>query len=176
MKSELDKRLSKLFTSMKTRCYNPNFLRYDRYGGRGITICQEWLDDRNKFIAWAKENGYKPKLSIDRKDNNKGYSPSNCRFITQAEQMKNTCQLRSNNSTGYRGVHLNQDNRKRLNGNKPKLKKKNPYSTAVVINGKKVHIGSYATAIEAGKAYNKYVIEHHLGYTLNPIQTEKDLS
>lgn len=74
---------------MKNRCYNENADRYSDYGGRGITIYEEWLFDFDKFSLWAYANGYKPGLTIDRKDNNDGYYPWNCRWITKAEQNRN---------------------------------------------------------------------------------------
>jgi hypothetical protein len=82
-------KLYSCFLLMKARCNNSNNPKYYRYGGRGIKICAEWSD----FIAfkeWSLENGYNEGLSIDRIDNNDGYSPSNCRWVTHAENMRNT--------------------------------------------------------------------------------------
>lgn len=82
-------RLYIMFKGMKSRCYNSHTDHYKYYGGRGITICDEWLNDPQMFIDWALSNGYQDCLSIDRIDNNKGYSPDNCRFVEPAEQMRN---------------------------------------------------------------------------------------
>lgn len=81
-------RLYKVYTSMKSRCYNPSERSYHSYGGRGITICDEWLHDFKAFYDWAIANGYQGdgKRSIDRIDVDKGYSPDNCRFISMHEQ------------------------------------------------------------------------------------------
>lgn len=87
------KRLYKVWQGMKERCYNKNNHAYMNYGGRGITVCEEWLDPRN-FIKWALENGYdenapRGQCTLDRINNYKGYSPNNCRWVSMNEQTKN---------------------------------------------------------------------------------------
>jgi len=77
--------LYKIWGYMKDRCYNKNKSNYHRYGGRGIKMCQDWRDDPQSFISWALSNGYKEGLSIDRINNDDDYKPSNCQFISQAE-------------------------------------------------------------------------------------------
>lgn len=97
-------RLNRIYDNMKSRCYNPNMKNYKYYGGRGITICKEWLNSEKitkskiihnhslgwiAFKEWAFQNGYNDKLTLDRIDVNKGYSPENCRWVTQKQQCNN---------------------------------------------------------------------------------------
>ena len=74
---------------MMERCTNPNCVGYERYGARGITVCQEWIDSPQAFVDWALANGFSPELQIDRIDNDKGYSPDNCRWVTARENIRN---------------------------------------------------------------------------------------
>lgn len=83
-------RVYKIWQGMKTRCYNPNRKYYNRYGGRGIKVCQEWLDDFMNFYNWAMNNGYNDKLSIDRINVNGNYEPNNCRWVNKKIQARNT--------------------------------------------------------------------------------------
>lgn len=77
-----------IWNGIMQRCYNPKNKRYYDYGGRGVKVCDEWLD-ANVFGKWAEENGYKKGLQIDRIDNDGNYEPSNCRFVTPKENMQN---------------------------------------------------------------------------------------
>ena len=97
-------RLYRIWHGMKSRCYfckNPNFCDY---GARGITVCDEWKNSFRAFYDWAMANGYADNLTIDRKDNDKGYSPENCRWITNKEQQNNK---RNNTPIEIDGVTMN---------------------------------------------------------------------
>ena len=87
---------------IKTRCYNDKYDFYERYGGRGIFVCEEWINNFSAFRDWCINNGFKPGLQIDRINNNKGYSPGNCKWSTRTEQIRNrsnTVYLDNNNET-----------------------------------------------------------------------------
>lgn len=82
-------RLRGVWENMIQRCHNPNNRQYSNYGGRGITVCESWRDDYSRFKEWALENGYAQGLTIDRINNDDGYSPQNCRWATYKEQGRN---------------------------------------------------------------------------------------
>lgn len=83
------KRLRSIYSGMKLRCYNEDNINYKYYGGKGITICDEWMESFDNFYHWAINNGYANELTIDRIDSNKGYSHDNCRWVTKREQSYN---------------------------------------------------------------------------------------
>ena len=88
-KDGISERLYRIWKGMKTRCYYKKGSDFKHYGGRGITICDEWKNDYSVFRDWALANRYDDSLSIDRIDNDKGYSPKNCRWATQSQQVLN---------------------------------------------------------------------------------------
>lgn len=89
------------YRNMMTRCFNEKATGYEYYGGRGITVCQHWVDD---FYNFYKDMGPRPdNCSIDRVDNNKDYTPTNCRWATHTEQSHNSS---ASTSITYEGVTL----------------------------------------------------------------------
>lgn len=82
-------KLYHVWANMKQRCLNSRNKRYKDWGGRGITVCKEWLESYDNFKAWALSSGYHEGLSIDRIDNDGDYCPDNCRWATASEQRRN---------------------------------------------------------------------------------------
>lgn len=98
-----NQRLCRIFYEMRDRCLNSNLKCYKNYGGRGIKVCDEWLDKKNgrvNFYNWAMKNGYRDDLTLDRINNNGNYEPSNCRWVTRKEQQNNR---RNNRYITYKG-------------------------------------------------------------------------
>lgn len=82
---ERNERLVRIWHNMKQRCYNKNAKGYQWYGGKGVKICEEWMQSFKAFQDWAVANGYADNLTIDRIDSDKDYCPENCRWITHSE-------------------------------------------------------------------------------------------
>ena len=149
-------RLYNTWVKIKGRTLNPKYKFFHDYGGRGITICDEWKNDFMSFYNWAISNGYEENkdLSIDRIDNDGNYEPDNCRWTTKTIQSRNQ-RIRKNNKTGYKGVYYHKSTGK---------------YQASIKDGKQKYLGLYPTAVEAGIAYNNYIIENNLeGFILNEI-------
>ena len=134
-------RLYFIWTNMLTRCNNPKNAKYRCYGAQGITVCDDWKDFA-KFRDWALNSRYQDDLTIDRIDGKKGYYPENCRWATLRQQC---CNKRPQGRSGLKGVYL-------LKGR---------WKAKIGVKGKSIHLGTFDTAIEAAKAYNKAAQEHH---------------
>lgn len=96
-------RLYQTWQNMRERCYSTKNKVYDYYGGRGIGVCDDWRYNFSSFYEWAMQNGYNDKLTIDRIDVNKGYSPDNCQWVTMKQQCRNK---RNNLYLDYNGESI----------------------------------------------------------------------
>ncbi len=146
-----------VWSSIKTRCRNSNSEHYSDYGERGIDICDEWHDNCIVFKDWALSNGYKEGLEIDRKDNNKGYNPDNCRFVSHSVNCTNRRKRRNTYNT-YIGVNNNGVR----------------FSSKISMGGINIYLGTFDTAEEAAMARNLYIVENKLPHTLNVINTKEN--
>lgn len=133
-RNEKMERLYNIWNCMKTRCYNKTREDYELYGGRGITVCDEWLHDFSAFRKWSLANGYDESLTLDRIDANGDYCPENCRWADKCTQARNQ-RISRTNKTGYAGVQHR--------GNK--------FTAYIIVNGKHLHLGTFATIEEAAK-------------------------
>jgi hypothetical protein len=82
-------KLYRIWRAMKLRCYTPSHPGFKRYGGRGIGVCVEWRTSYHLFLQWALDSGYSNDLEIDRRDNDQGYGPENCRWVDRNTQARN---------------------------------------------------------------------------------------
>ena len=137
-------RIYQCWADMKGRCLNSRHKWFNHYGGRGITVCGEWMEFE-PFAEWAYSHGYADNLTIDRIDNNKGYCPENCKWSTQHEQSMNKRHLA--NANGFVGVHK-------------RISRGNVYYSAEVCRNRKfIYVGNYKTPEEASAARTRYIKE-----------------
>ena len=140
------------WSGLVARCNNPNSSGYYKYGARGITVCEEWLDVKN-FVAWAEATH--PNIagvSLDRIDNDGAYSPENCRWANASIQGINQ-RMRKSNTSGYVGVYWH--------------KGKGTWDAKVAINNRSNHLGSFKIKEEAVQARDNYIIQNNLPHKLS---------
>ena len=145
-------RFYKTWKHMVDRCNNPKIKAYKDYGGRGISVCEDWLDIRN-FVDWCdlthpNQEGY----TLDRINNDKGYSPENCRWVDKSTQAINR-RMRRTNTSGFVGVGFN--------------KSKGKWEASLKLNNIYKYIGSFLTIEEAAQARDNYIIENNLPHKLS---------
>lgn len=131
---------------MRNRCGNAKQKCFKSYGGRGIRVCQEWIDDFPAFFAWAMKNGYRRGLEIDRIDVDGNYEPGNCRWVDKFEQARNK---RPWGQSKFMGVWKN--------GKR--------WSTQVMVHGKIILRASYVSEEEAARARDAVAVP--LGFRPN---------
>lgn len=140
-------RINNEYRHMKDRCLNSKSQIYENYGGRGISICDEWLGENGfiNFYNWAIKNGYSDKLTLDRINNDGNYEPDNCRWTTKTVQSINR-RTNKNNASGIKGVYWS--------------KKDKSWYAQITLNKKCIHLGYCKSKEEAvekrRKAENKY--------------------
>jgi hypothetical protein len=152
--------LYRALKNMLQRCLNPNNKNYSRYGGRGITVCLEWSSNPEVFVNWAYENGWRKGLHIDRRDNDLGYCPMNCRVVTPLVNCHNKAALMSSNSSGYAGVSFYVS----LGKFKSHIK------SCTLNNGVDVYLGVFNTAEEAVEARNSYIVTNSLPHKVQELK------
>ena len=136
---------------MIDRCTNHKSKKYENYGGRGIEVCDRWLDINN-FIEDMFPS-FIEGLTLDRINNDLGYSKENCRWANQNIQSRNTRKIRANNTSGFRGVCWHKKDKK--------------WVARVKVNNNQIILGYYKSAMDAAKAYDNYIIKNNLEHTRN---------
>lgn len=129
------RQIYKAWQSLRQRCNNPHDKDYHNYGGRGISVCDEWDKSSAAFIEWSLANGFQPGLSIDRIDVNGNYCPENCRWTTATQQARNR-RVERINKTGVNGVHMD----------------RGKFRAIIYVNNKKIDLGRHETLEQAAAA------------------------
>ena len=140
----------KTWKSMMGRCYYLKNKHYQSYGGRGITVCDEWLDVAN-FVAWAEET-YIEGMTMDRINNDGNYEPTNIRWADKTTQQLNQ-RIQKNNTSGFVGINWHKGN--------------NKWVAKIKVNKIVIHLGYFNSVQEAVEARDNYIIENNLSHKLS---------
>jgi transcription antitermination factor NusG len=142
--------LFKTWAALIHRCTNTNIAKYEYYGGRGIKVCEEWLDVKN-FIEWA-EATYIDGYTLDRINNDGNYEPDNCRWASKTIQCCNQ-RIRKDNTSGYVGIKASAN--------------KKGWRAVIRVDKVSINIGSFKTLEEAVQARDQYIIDNNLPHKLS---------
>ena len=145
-------RLYVIWINMIRRCYDPKVKAYKNYGARGITVCSAWKNSFLSFYYWAINNGYSETLTLDRENNDKEYSSTNCRWANLTIQARNK-RMSEFNTSGYTGVS----------------KDGKQWRAYIHINNKYIHIGNASSPSECAIMRNEYIIKNNTGHKLNKL-------
>lgn len=143
--SDYGTRLYRIWNTMKQRCNNPNRDCYHNYGGRGISVCQEWQNSFAVFKEWAMNHGYSKELTLDRNDVNGNYEPSNCSWESRTTQIRNRRVLKEN-KVGCTGVTWDNSRDK--------------WRVNIMNNGKWYQLGRHDSLLDAIEARRRGEVEH----------------
>ena len=135
--------------NMISRCYNLKAINYNIYGGVGIIVCNEWLNDFEVFLKWSLENGWGKGLTFDRIKSSKNYYPENCRWTTMDVQLANR-RIHKDNTSGYTGICL----------------QKGKWRTRIQIKEDHISLGCYNLKEHALQIRNDYIIKHNLPHLI----------
>ena len=130
-------RIHRIWVAMRFRCNNENGNAYSHYGEKGVSVCPDWQSSFESFYEWSLSNGYAEHLTIDRIDNNGNYEPSNCRWVTQSVQVRNTGTF-STNTSGIKGVSFD--------------KSRNKWCAYIDAGNKRLSLGRFNSIDEAAAA------------------------
>lgn len=133
------------WSGMIYRCTHQAASHYERYGERGVSVCEEWMNSFEVFANWAISNGYSENLEIDRIDNNGNYCPDNCQWVSHMENSRNR-NARKTSKSGVSGVAFRKDIKK--------------WRVTICVNYKRIHIGNYETFEAAVSARKKAESEY----------------
>jgi len=143
-------KLNRILKNIKCRCYVTSNAAYKDYGERGITVCSEWRADTIAFILWALDSGYKQGLQLDRIDNDGGYTPNNCRFVSRSINNMNR-RSHKNSLSKYLGVSIN--------GTR--------WRWAIKYQGEYLYKYGFDTQFGAALARDKFILYNDLPHKLN---------
>ncbi len=139
--------LRKIRKGMIRRCCDPNADKYLYYGSKGIRVCDDWIYSLDSFVSWSLANGFVAGLQIDRKETDGDYCPENCRWVTRSQNQWNKGPYRKARPTGFKGIWRSGVI-------------KSPWRAGIRVFGKLHGLGTYSTAEDAARAYDRAAMEH----------------